>query len=94
MANNERLTKRVKKMEEWIASNEGGPTLNNFNWLIEVISSNDRRMGEMDRQHTMFRELFQEFMHIKELADDWDEFLKEKDNAQKTDEESPEEEEE
>lgn len=81
-------------MEEWIASNEGGPTLNNFNWLIEVISSNDRRMGEMDRQHTMFRELFQEFMHIKELADDWDEFLKEKDNAQKTDEESPEEEEE
>lgn len=81
-------------MEEWIASNEGGPTLNNFNWLIEVISSNDRRMGEMDRQHTMFRELFQEFMHIKELADDWDEFLKEKDNAQKTEEESPEEEEE
>ena len=27
MANNERLTKRVKKMEEWIAENEemGGP---------------------------------------------------------------------
>ena len=94
MANNERLTKRVKKMEEWIASNESGPTLNNFNWLIEVISSNDRRMGEMDRQHTMFRELFQEFMQIKELVDDWDEFLKEKDNAQKTEEESPEEEEE
>ncbi len=81
-------------MEEWIASNESGPTLNNFNWLIEVISSNDRRMGEMDRQHTMFRELFQEFMQIKELVDDWDEFLKEKDNAQKTEEESPEEEEE
>ena len=92
MANNERLTKRVKKMEDWIASNESGPTLNNFNWLIEVISSNDRRIGEMDRQHNMFRELFQEFMQVKELADDWDEFLKEKDNAQKTEEEKPEEE--
>ena len=81
-------------MEEWIASNEGGPTLNNFNWLIEVIKGNDTRMAEMDRQHTMFRELFQEFMHDKELANDWDEFLKEKDNAQKTEKEIPEEEEE
>ena len=37
MANNERLTKRVKKMEDWIAENGSGPTLDNFNWLIDVF---------------------------------------------------------
>ena len=30
MANNERLTKRVKNVEKWIEENEGGPTLNNL----------------------------------------------------------------
>ena len=34
MANVERLTKRVKKIEEWIAENEGGPTLDNMNYLV------------------------------------------------------------
>ena len=81
MANNERLTKRVKKMEEWIAENGSGPTLDNFNWLIEVLRGNDRRMYEMQNQHDMFRNLFQEYMEMKELTEDWDTWLKEKDNA-------------
>ena len=48
MANVERLTKRLEKMEQWIAENEGGPTLNNFNWLIDVIKGNDQRMDGMN----------------------------------------------
>ena len=65
MANVERLTKRLEKMESWIEENGSGPTLNNFNWLIDVIKGNDQRMHEMDRQNNMFRELFQEYMTEK-----------------------------
>jgi len=81
MANNERLTKRVKKMEDWIAENGSGPTLDNFNWLIDVIKGNNFRMEEMEKQHNMFRSLFQEYMEEKELGVEWDNWLKEKDNA-------------
>ena len=81
MANNERLTKRVKKMEDWIAENGSGPTLDNFNWLIDVIKGNEGRMRELENQSNMFRSLFQEYMAENELGDDWDAWLKEKDNA-------------
>tara|TARA_R110000751_G_scaffold214928_1_gene318509 strand:- start:35 stop:328 length:294 start_codon:yes stop_codon:yes gene_type:complete len=91
MANVERLTKRLEKMESWIEENGSGPTLNNFNWLIDVIKGNDGRMHEMDRQHNMFRELFQEYMTEKEMLEEWDTWLMEKQNAvqeQKTEEDS------
>ena len=39
MANNERLTKRVKKMEDWIAENGSGPTLDNFNYLLDMLKN-------------------------------------------------------
>jgi len=81
MANVERLTKRLEKMENWIEENGSGPTLNNFNWLIDVVKNNDQRMHDMNQQHEMFRSLFQEYMTGKELLEDWDEWLKEKDNA-------------
>ena len=68
-------------MEDWIAANEGGPTLNNFNWLLDVVKGNDQRMLDMNQQHEMFRSLFQEYMASKDLLQDWDEWLKEKDNA-------------
>ena len=68
-------------MESWIVENGSGPTLNNFNWLIDVIKGNDQRMHDMNQQHEMFRGLFQEYMTGKELLEDWDEWLKEKDNA-------------
>jgi lipase chaperone LimK len=91
MANVERLTKRLEKMESWVEENGAGPTLNNFNWLIDVIKGNDQRMHEMDRQNNMFRELFQEYMTEKEMLEEWDTWLMEKQNAvqeQKTEEDS------
>jgi len=91
MANVERLTKRLEKMESWIEENGSGPTLNNFNWLIDVIKGNDQRMHERDRQNNMFRELFQEYMTEKEMLEEWDTWLMEKQNAvqeQKTEEDS------
>ena len=78
-------------MESWIEENGSGPTLNNFNWLIDVIKGNDQRMHEMDRQNNMFRELFQEYMTEKEMLEEWDTWLMEKQNAvqeQKTEEDS------
>jgi lipase chaperone LimK len=97
MANVERLTKRLEKMEEWVEANGSGPTLNNFNWLIDVIKGNDMRMTDMDNQHQTFSNLFQEYMTSKELLEDWNEWLKEKENdrqTQQTEEESVQEKEE
>jgi len=81
MANNERLTKRVKKMEEWIAENGSGPTLDNFNWLVEIIRGNDMRMRDMENNFNAFNKLFQEYMTEHELLEDWNKWLEEKDNA-------------
>ena len=68
-------------MEDWIAENGSGPTLDNFNWLIDVIKGNEGRMRELENQSNMFRSLFQEYMAENELGDDWDAWLKEKDDA-------------
>jgi len=81
MANNERLTKRVKKIEEWIAENEGGPTLNNMNWLLETLRNASNQVDHQGRQMNMLRELQQEFLQTNELLDSWNEFIKEKDDA-------------
>ena len=68
-------------MEEWLEENGSGPTLDNFNWLIDVIKGNEGRMRELENQSNMFRSLFQEYMAENELGDDWDAWLKEKDDA-------------
>ena len=84
-------------MEDWIAENGSGPTLDNFNGVIEGLRGNDGRMCEMDRELTSFRRLFSEYMEEKELLEDWNQWLEEKNNAvqnQQEEEENPEEEEE
>ena len=97
MANNERLTKRVKKIEEWLEENGSGPTLYNMNWLIEVIRNTDNDLRRNLNETQTFRQLFAEYMEDKDLEQDWNGWLQEKDDAvqkQKTEEEKPEEEEE
>ena len=81
MANNERLTKRVKKMEEWIAENEGGPTLNNMNWLLDTLRNASDNVNHLNRQMSALQGLQHEFLEGKELVDEWNVWLKEKDNA-------------
>jgi len=81
MANVERLTKRVKKIEEWIEENEGGPTLDNMNWLLETLRNASNQVDHQGRQMNMLRELQQEFLQTNELLDSWNEFIKEKDDA-------------
>ncbi len=81
MANVERLTKRVKEMENWIDENEGGPTLNNFNYLLDMLRNASQQAMNMERNFNMQRELLSEFITEKELMDDYNEFIREKDNA-------------
>ena len=81
MANVDRLTKRVKNIEKWIDENGNGETVSNYNFLLNSyrteVNTHIQSRNEMD----MFRNLLQEFLTGKELMDDWNEFIKEKDNA-------------
>ena len=81
MANNERLTKRVKKIEEWIAENDGGDTLSNMNFLIHVYRDADDKLFQLNRERKMFNSLMQEYFEKNELLDSWNDFIKEKDDA-------------
>jgi len=81
MANNERLTKRVKKIEEWIAENDGGDTLSNMNFLIHVYRDADDKLFQLNRERQMLNSLMQEYFEKNELLESWNDFIKEKDDA-------------
>ena len=83
MANLERLTKRVKKVEEWIEENEdmGGPKglLETMSFLVNEARSYGLQFRNAQEQFTNLRGLWFEFLEEKELGKEWDEFLKKKD---------------
>ena len=81
MANIERLTKRVKSIEKWIEENGAGDTVNNYNFLLNAYRGADDALRQTQQQFGMLQTLQREYLESKELVDDWDAFLKEKDNA-------------
>jgi len=85
MANNERLTKRVKYLEDWVAENEdmGGPKghLDTMVWLLNLVKGNQEQFNMLNQQFTDLRQLTFEFMKEQDLEKDWDEFVQEKQNA-------------
>ena len=85
MANMERLNKRVKKIEEWIAENEemGGPKgyLDTMVVLINETRRSQTHQAETANQFNKLRGLNNEFLALKELGEEWNTFLEEKDNA-------------
>ena len=82
MANVQRLTKRVKDLEEWIKENEmtGGPqgTLEVFTHLVNEARGHFQRATQTDQAFQQLRQFVFEFVHQHELAKEWDEFIKEK----------------
>ena len=69
-------------MEEWIAANEGGPTLTNMDWLLETLRNASENVNHLNRQMSAFQGLQHEFLEERELVDEWNAWLKEKnDNA-------------
>tara|TARA_Y100001963_G_scaffold95829_1_gene131889 strand:+ start:195 stop:545 length:351 start_codon:yes stop_codon:yes gene_type:complete len=85
MANNERLTKRVKKIEEWVAENEemGGPK-GYLDTMVAMYNGHvqaSQQLRQIDIQFQQLRAYAFEFIEENGLQDEWNEFLKEKDNA-------------
>ena len=81
MAKIERLTKRVREMEKWIDENEGGPTLNNFNYLLDMLRNASQNVMQLQEQFNTQRQLLADYLTEKEQIEDQDSWLKEKDNA-------------
>ncbi len=85
MANVQRLTKRVKDLEEWVKENEmtGGPqgTLETFNFLVNETRMSAQMRTQMEQQVNNLRGLTFEFIQQHELTEEWNEFLKEKEDA-------------
>ena len=85
MANNERLTKRVKYLEDWVAENEdmGGPKghLDTMVWLLNLVKGNQEQFNMVSQQFNDLRQLTFEFMKEQDLEKEWDEFVQENQNA-------------
>jgi len=85
MANNERLTKRLKKIEEWVAENEemGGPK-GYLDTMVSMYQGNvaaSNQLRQLEQQFQQLRAYAFEFIKENEIDEKWNEFLKEKDNA-------------
>ena len=82
MANVQRLTKRVKDLEEWTKENEltGGPQgiLETFTFLVNEARANAQRTAQTDQAFHHLRQLTFEFVKEHDLTKEWDEFVKEK----------------
>ena len=87
MANMERLNKRVKKIEEWIAENEdmGGPKgyLDTMVSLYQDAATSQRQAQMVNENFNRLKTLNNEFLSSKELGEEWNKFLEEKDAVQK-----------
>ena len=85
MANNDRLTKRVKKIEEWVAENEdmGGPKgyLDTMVLLINQARMSQNYATEAGNKFQQLKAYHDEFLLSKEMGEEWNKFLEEKDNA-------------
>ena len=87
MANVQRLTKRVKDLEEWTKENEmtGGPQgiLETFNFLVNETRMSAQLRINTEQSFNGLRSAAFEFIQQHELTDEWNEFLKEKNAVQK-----------
>ena len=69
-------------MENWIAENKGGPTLDNMNYLITSLHNTTEYAQNIERQFRSLQELQQEFLskHTEFGLKEWNEFLKQKED--------------
>ena len=81
MANLKRLTRRIEEMEDWIDENGNSDTMANYNYLLSSV----RQAGDMlknEQQNAQnFRNMVFEWMSDREHGDDWNTFIKEKEDA-------------
>ena len=86
MAKIERLNKRVKKIEEWMQENEemGGPKgyLDTMVSLYQNAASSQKQVAMINDNFNRLKALNNEFLSSKELGEEWNKFLEEKDAVQ------------
>ena len=68
-------------MEEWIAENESGPTLDNMNYLVFSLRNTTDYAQNVERNLSALQNLNAEFLAAKDLQEDWNTWLEEKQNA-------------
>ena len=68
-------------MEKWVADNGNGNTMDNYNWLINTVRNAQKTVTQLGQQEKNFKNLVFEWMNEKELGEDWNEWIKEKENA-------------
>ena len=85
MANNERLTKRVKKIEDWVAENEemGGPKgyLDTMVALINETRRSQQAHAQLMNNFNNLKSLLDKFLVENEMGEDWNKFLEDEENA-------------
>ena len=85
MASNERLTKRVKKIEDWVKENEemGGPKgyLDTMVALINSTRDAQNQASALGTNMQRLKALLNEFLVEQELGEEWNKFLEDKENA-------------
>ena len=85
MASNERLTKRVKKIEEWVKENEelGGPKgiLDTVVVLINSARDAQNQANALGTNMQNLKNLLNEFLMENDMGEDWNKFLEDKENA-------------
>ena len=85
MASNERLTKRVKKIEDWVAENEelGGPKgiLDTVVVLINSARDAQNQANALGTNMQNLKNLLNEFLMENDMGEDWNKFLEDKENA-------------
>ena len=85
MANNERLTKRVKKIEDWVAENEemGGPKgyLDTMVTLINETRRSQQAHAQLMNNFNNLKSLLDKFLVENEMGEDWNKFLEDEENA-------------
>ncbi len=87
MANLKRLTRRIEEMENWIDENGDGDTMANYNYLIQSVRQGGDMLKNAQQDNQNFRNMVFEWMNDRKHGDDWNEFIKEKQDAVQTEEE-------
>ena len=81
MANLKRLTDRVKNIEKWIEQNEDSDTMSNMHYLLRSLRQAGEMLQNEQMQSQQFKSLVFEWMKERDLGEDWDNFVEEKQNA-------------
>ena len=81
MANLKRLTERVKNLEKWTKDNGSGDNAMNMHYLIKSVRQAGEMLQNEQQNFANFKNLVFEWMQDREHGEDWNAYIKEKEDA-------------